>query len=203
MMIGQVFILVILDLIVRVVYAFQLSFRGHSLILSIWDNNRLRFYLLYLVMHDINLRLLFVSKIGYRKVFDENCLEQPIYARSMLWRAEKAEKAENITIRYNPFGTTKWFWFGSLTLNDPLLLGLLSFSGIRNLTFRSNEELTSPVSTYWLTCAFLSLYFAVYCSKIFCDESDVLPLERWSIKLSTKSSIIKWSSLLLIKTTYH
>ena len=68
MIFGQVFILVILDLIVRVVYAFQLSFRGHSLIPSIWDNNRLRFDLLYLVMHDINLRLVIVSKIGYRKL---------------------------------------------------------------------------------------------------------------------------------------
>ena len=68
MIFGQVFILVILDLIVRVVYAFQLSFRGHSSILSIWDNNRLRFDLLYLVMHDINLRLVLVSKIGYRKL---------------------------------------------------------------------------------------------------------------------------------------
>lgn len=64
MMNGQVFILVILDLIAHVVYAFQLSFPGHSLILSIWDNNRLQFYLLYLVMHDINLRLVFVSQIG-------------------------------------------------------------------------------------------------------------------------------------------
>ena len=69
MMVGQVFILVILDLIVRVVYAFQISFRGRSLILWIWDNNRLPFYLLYLVMHDINLRLIFVSQFGYRNGF--------------------------------------------------------------------------------------------------------------------------------------
>ena len=96
MMIGQVFILVILDLIVRVVYAFQLSFRGHSLILWIWDNNRLPFYLLYLVMHDINLRLVFVSQFGYR-----NGLDFFIEAQSSLFDRLKECKNEIQSFWYN------------------------------------------------------------------------------------------------------